>query len=295
MRINARVVDATGKDVPNAKFVYVTVPDETEHTGPWVAGWAGTQMVMVVALVPGQAPLDPVQTALRILPAPASRVELNGVPGRMVVGQGATLTTAVYTATGDRREDEPRFSTSAATIATVDGNGRVAAVGPGTATITATAGTARTTRTLVVVPNTIRAVVITGGAAPVGKANEAVTLKPVEKGIVMPFGRDVFQQACTYMTKVTQTLLDKHHLAVADLTYLIPHQANLRISKNVTKQLGIDPARAVSNIERLGNTGCAGAAIGLAEVWNTLVSGNKVIITVFGGGYSYGAMLLEKS
>lgn len=137
--------------------------------------------------------------------------------------------------------------------------------------------------------------VITGGAAPVGKANEAVTLKPVEKGIVMPFGRDVFQQACTYMTKVTQTLLDKHHLAVADLTYLIPHQANLRISKNVTKQLGLDPARAVNNIERFGNTGCAGAAIGLAEVWDTLVVSNKVIITVFGGGYSYGAMLLEKS
>jgi len=93
---------------------------------------------------------------------------------------------------------------------------------------------------------------------------------------------------------VTQTLLDKHHIATEDLTYLIPHQANLRISKNVTKALGIDPARAVSNIERLGNTGCAGAAIGLAEVWDTLKSGDKVIITVFGGGYSYGAMLLNK-
>ena len=136
--------------------------------------------------------------------------------------------------------------------------------------------------------------VITGGAAPVSKADEAVTLKPVEKSIVMPFGRDVFQQACTYMARVTQTLLDKHHIATEDLTYLIPHQANLRISKNVTKALGIDPARAVSNIERLGNTGCAGAAIGLAEVWDTLKSGDKVIITVFGGGYSYGAMLLNK-
>ena len=136
--------------------------------------------------------------------------------------------------------------------------------------------------------------VITGGAAPVSKADEAVTLKPVERGIVMPFGRDVFQQACIYMARVTQTLLDKHCIATTELTYLIPHQANLRISKNVTKQLGIDPARAVSNIERLGNTGCAGAAIGLAEVWENLQSGNKVIITVFGGGYSYGAMLLEK-
>ncbi|MDB5236412.1 MAG: 3-oxoacyl-ACP synthase [Hymenobacter sp.] len=136
--------------------------------------------------------------------------------------------------------------------------------------------------------------VITGGAAPVSKADEAVTLKPIDKGIVMPYGRDVFQQACIYMAKVTQQLLDKHRIATTELTYLIPHQANLRISKNVVKQLGLDPARAVSNIERLGNTGCAGAAIGLADVWETLKGGDKVIITVFGGGYSYGAMLLEK-
>jgi 3-oxoacyl-[acyl-carrier-protein] synthase-3 len=136
--------------------------------------------------------------------------------------------------------------------------------------------------------------VITGGAAPVSKADEAVTLKPVEKGIVMPFGRDVFQQACIYMAKVTQTLLDRHHIPTNELTYLIPHQANLRISNNVVKQLGLDPARAVNNIQRLGNTGCAGAAIGLAEVWDTLKAGDKVIITVFGGGYSYGAMLLNK-
>jgi len=136
--------------------------------------------------------------------------------------------------------------------------------------------------------------VMTGGAAPVGKADEAVTLKPVEKGIVMPFGRDVFQQACTYMTRITQQLLDKNALTVNELTYLIPHQANLRISANVVKQLGLDPARAVNNIDRLGNTGCAGSAIGLAEVWDTLKGGDKVIVTVFGGGYSYGAMLLEK-
>jgi 3-oxoacyl-[acyl-carrier-protein] synthase-3 len=121
--------------------------------------------------------------------------------------------------------------------------------------------------------------VLTGGAAPMGKADEAVTLKPVDKGIVMPYGRDVFQQACTYMARITQQLLE----------------ANLRISANVVKQLGLDPARAVNNIDRLGNTGCAGAAIGLAEIWSQIQPGNKLIITVFGGGYSYGAMLLEKS
>ncbi len=136
--------------------------------------------------------------------------------------------------------------------------------------------------------------VLTGGAAPMGKADEAVTLKPVEKGIVMPFGRDVFQQACTYMARITQQLLDKNGLGINELSYLIPHQANLRISANVVKQLGLDPARAVNNIERLGNTGCAGAAIGLAEIWPRVQAGENLIVTVFGGGYSYGAMLLQK-
>ena len=136
--------------------------------------------------------------------------------------------------------------------------------------------------------------VLTGGAAPMGKADEAVTLKPVDKGIVMPFGRDVFQQACTYMARITQQLLDANKLTVSELSYLIPHQANLRISANVVKQLGLDPSRAVNNIERLGNTGCAGAAIGLTEIWSRIKSGDNLIVTVFGGGYSYGAMLLAK-
>jgi 3-oxoacyl-[acyl-carrier-protein] synthase-3 len=144
-------------------------------------------------------------------------------------------------------------------------------------------------------PGDLRVVqVVTGGAAPMGKADEAVTLKPVDKGIVMPFGRDVFQQACTYMARITQQLLDSNKLTVNELNYLIPHQANLRISANVVKQLGLDPSRAVNNIERLGNTGCAGAAIGLAEIWPSIKSGDNLIITVFGGGYSYGAMLLTK-
>ena len=144
-------------------------------------------------------------------------------------------------------------------------------------------------------PTDLRIVeVVTGGAAVVGKADEAVTLKPVEKGIVMPYGRDVFTHACTYMARVTEQLLERQHLAVEDVTFLIPHQANLRITKNVVKQLGMDPERAVSNIEQLGNTGCAGAAIGLGDTWSQLREGNRVIITVFGGGYSYGAMLLER-
>ena len=136
--------------------------------------------------------------------------------------------------------------------------------------------------------------VMTGGAATRGKASTAVTLKPVEKGIVMPHGKDVFIHACQYMARITSELLKRNHLSTDQLTYLIPHQANLRITRNVLEQLGLPEERAVSNIQYLGNTGCAGAAIGLADTWNQLKHGDNVIITVFGGGYSYGAMLLKR-
>ena len=96
------------------------------------------------------------------------------------------------------------------------------------------------------------------------------------------------------MTRVTQQILEQNNLSVADVTYLIPHQANLRITKNVLQQLGLPEERAVSNIEELGNTGCAGAAIALADTWPLLKPGNHIIVTVFGGGYSYGAMLLTR-
>ncbi|RSK49501.1 3-oxoacyl-ACP synthase III family protein [Hymenobacter rigui] len=134
----------------------------------------------------------------------------------------------------------------------------------------------------------------TGGAGNVGKADQAVTLKPVERGIVMPFGKDVFMHACTYMTRVTQQILEHNNLGIDDVTYLIPHQANLRITKNVLQQLGLPEEKGISNIEELGNTGCAGAAIALADIWPKLQPGNHIVVTVFGGGYSYGAMLLER-
>ncbi|RTQ47848.1 ketoacyl-ACP synthase III [Hymenobacter gummosus] len=136
--------------------------------------------------------------------------------------------------------------------------------------------------------------VITAGAATVGKATTAVTLKPLDRDIVMPHGRDVFQYACQYMTQVTEQVLKRHQLTVQDLAYLIPHQANKRISDVVLRNTGLAPERLVSNVERLGNTGCAGAAIGLADTLPRLQPHDRVVVTVFGGGYSYGAMLLTR-
>jgi 3-oxoacyl-[acyl-carrier-protein] synthase-3 len=133
---------------------------------------------------------------------------------------------------------------------------------------------------------------ITGGAATSGKAVEAVVLRPNERGVIMPFGRDVFQNACIYMPKVSQQVLQACGLTIEDLDYLIPHQANHRISLNVINTLGIPAEKLISNIQYLGNTGCAGCAIALSENRPKFKKGENIVLTVFGGGYSYGAMLI---
>lgn len=135
--------------------------------------------------------------------------------------------------------------------------------------------------------------IISGGAATKGKATEGVTLKPLNREIIMPHGRDVFIHACHYMPKVVNDILERNKLQMEEIAYVVPHQANLRITKNVANTLNIDESKALSNVQYLGNTGCAGCAIALWEHQKEFQKGQKLVVTVFGGGYSYGAMLIE--
>lgn len=136
--------------------------------------------------------------------------------------------------------------------------------------------------------------ILTGGAAHTSKAVEAVVLKPLEQGVIMPHGRDVFINACTYMPKASLQVLERCGLSLDDVDYVLPHQANLRISRNVMNTLGLPEEKLISNIERLGNTGCAGCAIALSENWERFLPGQHIVVTVFGGGYSYGAMVIRR-
>ena len=135
--------------------------------------------------------------------------------------------------------------------------------------------------------------ITTGGAGAVGKGVEGVVLRPKNEGIKMPHGRDVFIHACQYMTEVSKQLLEKNGFSVEDISYFIPHQANMRISRNVAGQLNLPEEKIISNIQYLGNTGCAGCAIGLSENKSRFVKDDLLVVSVFGGGYSYGSMLIQ--
>ena len=135
--------------------------------------------------------------------------------------------------------------------------------------------------------------VYTQGLGYLGKAPDAVHLRPCDGGIMMPEGRDVFIQACTYMPKNVLYLLEKNGYTLDNLTYFIGHQANMRIMSNIAKQFNLPEEKFLHNIEELGNTGSVSSALVYAQNDHSFKKGDLVAITVFGGGYSTGACLIK--
>ena len=135
--------------------------------------------------------------------------------------------------------------------------------------------------------------IFTRGLGHIGKGPEAVFLHPGKEGLQMPDGRDVFMHACNFMRVALETTLENCNLAVDDLDFIIPHQANHRIIANLIKQLNIPSKIVLTNIEELGNTGCASTGICLSQNISKIPTDSLVGITVFGGGYSAGAFLVR--
>ena len=133
----------------------------------------------------------------------------------------------------------------------------------------------------------------TQGLGHIGKAAEAVYLRPLNGGIGMPEGRDVFMNACHYMVEALEHVTASFGKTIQDLDYISSHQANQRIIRNIAHQVGIPEERFLTNIETRGNTGCPSCAISLSENLDKIKAGDLVGLTVFGGGYSCGAMLLQ--
>ena len=135
--------------------------------------------------------------------------------------------------------------------------------------------------------------IYTCGLGNIGKGPEGVILRPKENGIEMPDGRDVFVNACTYMIKALDRVTAPNGMTPSELDYIITHQANKRIVAQVAHQLDLTDDHFVNNIEEYGNTGSASCALVFAENRRNFKKGQKIGMTVFGGGYSCGAFLVE--
>lgn len=105
-------------------------------------------------------------------------------------------------------------------------------------------------------------------------------------------GQHVFKHAIRGMTDTCQKVMARNNLTNNDIQWVVPHQANLRIIKMVISSLKIDQQKVMINIEKYGNTSSATIPICLAEWEPQLKKGDKLILTSFGAGYTWGTVYL---
>lgn len=105
-------------------------------------------------------------------------------------------------------------------------------------------------------------------------------------------GKTVFKYAVKGMADTTFELMEKNHLTKDSLDWLVPHQANIRIIEAARDRAGLSPEKVMINIDRYGNTTNGTIPICLWEWENQLKKGDKLILTAFGGGFTWGATYL---
>ena len=108
-------------------------------------------------------------------------------------------------------------------------------------------------------------------------------------------GNFVFKHAIIRFQEAIMEVLEKAGLTKEDIDLLIPHQANLRISQFVQKQLGLKDEQIMNNIQRYGNTTAASIPIALTEAWEEgrIKDDDIVIFAAFGSGFTWGANLIK--
>jgi 3-oxoacyl-[acyl-carrier-protein] synthase-3 len=107
-------------------------------------------------------------------------------------------------------------------------------------------------------------------------------------------GKKVFAHAVRRMSESSLAVLDGVGWSADEVGYLVGHQANLRILRAVAEQLGLDPGQAVTNIDKVGNTSAASIPLALADAAaaGTFRTGERLLLTAFGGGLTWGSAAL---
>lgn len=106
-------------------------------------------------------------------------------------------------------------------------------------------------------------------------------------------GQSVFKFAVKGMADVSAELLERNHLTGDDISWLVPHQANLRIVDATANRMGLSKDKVMINIERYGNTTAATIPLCLWEWESKLKKGDNLVLAAFGGGFTWGATLIK--
>lgn len=108
-------------------------------------------------------------------------------------------------------------------------------------------------------------------------------------------GREVYKHAVTDLAQVVDEVLAHHALDPAEIDWLVPHQANIRIIESVAQKLSLSMDRVVLTLDRHGNTSAASVPLALHEAVTDgrIQKGQLILMEAMGGGFTWGAALVR--
>jgi len=130
---------------------------------------------------------------------------------------------------------------------------------------------------------------------PAGGSINPPTEETVKNGLhfVRQEGQTVFKNAVFKMADVCEKILKRNNLKNDDISWLVAHQANKRILEATARRMKLEPSKVMMNIQNYGNTTSATIPLLLADYEGHLKKGDNLIITAFGGGFSWGAIYFK--
>jgi len=113
--------------------------------------------------------------------------------------------------------------------------------------------------------------------------------------IISMDGQAVFKFAVKVLSDVVEELLEENNLSGADINWLVPHQANIRIIEATAKKLGLAMDNVVVTVARHGNTSAASIPLALdtAVRDGRIQAGQNILMEAVGGGFTWGAILIK--
>ena len=114
-------------------------------------------------------------------------------------------------------------------------------------------------------------------------------------GLLKMQGREVFRHAVTNISAAIEASAAAAGIAISDVAWFVPHQANQRILDGTARKLGIDPAKVISTVASHGNTSAASVPLALATAVKDgrIKQGDLVLLEAMGAGFTWGACLLR--
>lgn len=106
-------------------------------------------------------------------------------------------------------------------------------------------------------------------------------------------GKAVFKFAVTNMADVSAEIMERNKLTADDVAWLVPHQANKRIIDATAHRMGLDESKVMLNIHKYGNTTSGTIPLCLWEWESRLKKGDNLVLSAFGGGFTWGAIYLK--